>query len=454
MKNKITAYLKNEYGHFKNLNHDCRKLVISNFSYSFVFLILPIIANYFIFKEYEGLKPTEVIKYSVSYFVGYFMIIPVGFALNGYLLRYFRINYLYIFGMLAEIFVIIPLSFLHIQGMVQLFCVGCVMGISSGLFWSNRHYMSFFVTDNLNRNYVFGLENTLMTFGGFVSPLVFGFLTGVNGFTLTNLIPGLPVEAGRIFLALFLITLIVIASLNILKGKFHNPEIKPFLFFRYSKIWNKQRLMNVLEGFSYGPLIVMPSLIFLYIFKDGGSLGLVESAGILIALIPVYFLARYTRPRHRLFILMASGIILILAAIILAIFFNKPAGIIFAFCSKIVFSILLMPFLAIRMRSMNLATPIDKKEEYSYFVDIELFMSLGRIIGLGVFLFAYYYASQILALKYGFLIIGMIPLIASFIASTINQEDPVKIEVSIFDSLIGNAVNHEDSQKKKAPVGL
>ena len=94
---------------------------------------------------------------------------------------------------------------------------------------------------------------------------------------------------------------------------------------------------------------------------------------------------------------------------------------------------------------MNLATPIDKKEEYSYFVDIELFMSLGRIIGLGVFLFAYYYASQILALKYGFLIIGMIPLIASAIASTINQEDPVKIKVPVIDLLIGDTVNQEDS---------
>jgi YQGE family putative transporter len=183
--------------------------------------------------------------------------------------------------------------------------------------------------------------------------------------------------------------------------------------------------MNALEGFSYGPLIVMPSLIFLHIFKDGGSLGLVESIGILIALVPVYYLGRYTRPRHRLYILMTAGIILILAALILAVFFNKPAGIIFAFSSKIVFSILLMPFLAIRMRSMNLATPLDKVEEYSYFVDIELFMSMGRIIGLGVFLLAYYYASQILALKYGFLIVGIIPLIASFIASTINQEDTV-----------------------------
>ena len=39
MKNKITQYLSNEYSHFANLNHDCRKLVISNFTYSFVFLI-------------------------------------------------------------------------------------------------------------------------------------------------------------------------------------------------------------------------------------------------------------------------------------------------------------------------------------------------------------------------------------------------------------------------------
>jgi YQGE family putative transporter len=421
--NLITSYFRNEYGHFKNLNPNCRKLVVANFAYSFVFLILPIIANYFIFKEYEGLGQSEVIPYSVAYFVGYFTIIPVGFAINGYLLRHFKVNHLYIVGMLAEIFVIIPLAFLHIQGMFTLFLVGCIMGVSSGLFWANRHYMSYFVTDNMNRNYVFGLENTLMTLGGFFTPLVFGFLTGMNGFTLTNLFPGLPVDAGKVILAAFLLTLILIASFTILKGTFVNPVLKSVISFRYSKIWNKQRLLNTIEGFAYGPLIVMPSLIFLYIFKDGGSLGLVESIGIIIALVPVYLIGRYTKPRHRRYILLGTGIVLLSAAIILAIFFNKPAGVIFSFCSKIVFTVLYMPFLAVRMRSMNLAIAFDKKDEYSYFIDIELFMAIGRALGLGVFLAAYYYFSQILSLKYGFLIIGMIPIIYSVIVGSITQED-------------------------------
>jgi len=130
MKNVVTTYFKNEFKHFKDLNYDCRRLVTANFAYSFVFLILPIIANFFIFKEYEGLEQTQVIKYVVAYFVGYFTIIPVGFIINGFLLRHFQVSRLYIFGMLAEIFVIIPLSFLHIRGMAQLFCIGGIMGIS------------------------------------------------------------------------------------------------------------------------------------------------------------------------------------------------------------------------------------------------------------------------------------------------------------------------------------
>lgn len=422
MRNLINNYFKNEFQQFEKLNSDCRRLVVSNFIYSFIFLTLPIIANYFIFIEFQGLDQQQMMKYNISYFVGYFVAIPVGFAINGYLLRYFKINYLYILGMFAEIFVIVPLTFLHIKTMVPLFLIGNVMGISSGLFWSNRHYMAFFVTDNLNRNYVFGLENALINVGGFVTPLIFAFLTGTAGFTLTRLFPELSNDIGKILLAVFLLSLIFIASANILKGNFQNPEIKPFLFFKYCRTWNKQRVMNILEGLTNGSLMVMPSLIVLHIFKDSGILGILQSVGILTGLLPVYFFGRYTRPRHRVNILAVSGLILIISAITIAIGFNELTSIIFLICAQVIFTILYMPYLAIRMRSMNLSAPIDKREEYSYLVDIEITFGIGRILGLGIFLLVYYNFSQIMSLRYGFLFVALVPLIAAALAKTIKQE--------------------------------
>lgn len=422
MKNIIKKYLKNEIRQFRNLNNDCRRLVASNFFYSFIFLTLPIIANYFIFIEFQGLDQEKMMKYNISYFIGYFIAIPVGFAINGFLLRHFKINYLYILGMFAEIFVIVPLTFLHIRTLVPLFLIGNVMGISSGLFWSNRHYMAFFVTDNFNRNYVFGLENTLINVGGFVTPLIFAFLTGTAGFTLTRLFPGLPNELGKVILAAFLLILILIASIIILKGNFRNPDIKPFLFFKYCKAWNKQRWINILEGLTNGSLIVMPSLIVLHVFKDSSVLGVLQSVGILAGLLPVYFLGRYSRPRHRINILAVSGLILILSALTIAIGFNELTSMFFLLCAQVIFTILYMPYLAIRMRSMNLSSQIDKREEYSYLVDIEITFGIGRILGLGIFLLGYFYFSQIISLRYGFLFVAVVPLIAALVARTIKQE--------------------------------
>ncbi len=422
MSNFILNYFKNERNQFSQLNINCKKLIISNFAYSFVYIVLPVIANYFIFIEFQGINQEKMIKYNIVYFVGYFIAIPIGFIINGFFLRRYKINYLYILGMIAETFVIIPLTFLHIKTMVPLFLIGLIMGIASGLFWSNRHYMSFFVTDNTNRNYVFGLDGTLMNIGGFVSPLIFGFLTGTAGFTLVKIFPVFPSLTGRILLAGFLILMIFLSSINIIKGKFRNPEIKPFLFFKYCKIWNKQRLMNIMEGLTNGTLVVMPALIVLHIFKESGILGLLQSSGLLIGLIPIYILGRYTKPRHRIYILIGSGIILMVSAIALAINFDKPSAMFFILCGNVVFSVLLMPYLSIRMRSMNLSSRVDKKEEYSYFVDIEITLGLGRIIGLFIFLFVYYYFSQIKAMQFGFLIISTIPFIAAIIASTINQE--------------------------------
>lgn len=178
----------------------------------------------------------------------------------------------------------------------------------------------------------------------------------------------------------------------------------------------------MLEGLTNGALIVMPALIVLHLFRESGILGLLQSAGILASLLPVYFAARYTKPRHRSYMLLFSGIILIVSAGFLAVGFNKSTAMTFILCSNVVFSLLWMPYLSVRMRSMNLAAPIDKKEEYSYLVDVELTLSLGRIVGLFVFLLVYYYFSQINSLRFGFLIISIVPLMAALIVNKIKQE--------------------------------
>lgn len=419
----MLTYLRNEFGHFSQLNDNCRRLVTSNFVYSFVFIVLPMIANFFIFREFKDTQPEQVIPFQLIYFVGYFSAIPIGFLLNGLLLPYFKVNKLYIWGMLSEVFVIIPLFFLHLNTKPSLFTIGIIMGISSGLFWSNRHYMSIFVTENSNRNYVYGLENTLMNLAGLLSPLIFGFLTGEGKTTsLTSLMPSLPSDFGHYILAAFLITLIVVASFLIIKGRFHNPEMKRFFFINYCKVWNKQRLMNLLEGLTYGPLIVMPSFIFLIVVKDSSKLGIAQSLGTLIALVPVYLFARLTRPGHRMYILLFAGGILMAGAIVMATAYNPVAAMVLMACANIAFMILYMPYLSIRIRAVNLATPIDKRDEYAYLCDVEILMAIGRLIGLGIFLLIFNYGSQMLSLRYSFLIIALFPFIAAGIASTIKQE--------------------------------
>ena len=101
MKNAVVRFFKNEASQFTSLDINCQRLVFSNFVYSFVYLVLPLIANYFIFLEFQGLDQGEMLKYNISYFAGYFGAIPLGFILNGYLLRYIKINHLYIIGMVA-----------------------------------------------------------------------------------------------------------------------------------------------------------------------------------------------------------------------------------------------------------------------------------------------------------------------------------------------------------------
>jgi YQGE family putative transporter len=166
----------------------------------------------------------------------------------------------------------------------------------------------------------------------------------------------------------------------------------------------------------------MPSLIVLHIFKDSGILGLMDSVGIAIALLPIYFLGRYTRPRHRILIILLGAAVLLVGALFIAISFKSTPAIIFMLCAKIVFTLLYMPYLAIRMRSIDISNVIDKREQYAYFIDIEAFLGLGRLFGMSIFLFFYFYASQVYALRFGFMVIVLFTFFSAWVAKRIKQE--------------------------------
>lgn len=402
-----------EFGQLKNLPALSKRLLLSNFLYTCEFQILPIVVNFAIWSVLND------IKYNIIYYAVYFLAHPFGFVLNGYSLRKFRTNYLYLAGMLAEVIVIVSLFLIKIDTLGILILVAFVMGLATSTYWSNRLYMVISATNNDTRNYYLGIEYTLINIAGILSPLIFGFLTSKEGLLRFE---GFTETHGRILLALYMGTLIVISAVNIAKGRFANPELKRFLYFRFTSVWTRQRVLAFFEGITTGAMLVVPSMIVLNVLQDSGVLGVLESAGIAIALPVMYLIGRKATPADRTRIILLASVLLATAAILLAIWYSRTGAIPFLLMVKVAFPMLLMPGMAIRMRSIELANDIENRDKYAYFVDNEIIFNIGRIVGMLAFFVAYLYANQIFALRFGFLFIALMPFLYYFVALKIKQE--------------------------------
>jgi YQGE family putative transporter len=402
---------------FASLSPPTRRLLLSNFLYNCEFQILPIIANFAIWQQLDD------IKFNIIYYLGFFAAHPIGYLLNGYLLNRFRINLLYTVGMVMEMTILISLFLFSITNIQVLLLVGFFMGLATSLYWANRLYMILNSTENQNRDFYLGLETSMGLLAGIISPLVFGFLTGTRGFSLEKLNIGLTAYHGKFLLGIYLFVLIAVSAFNILKGNYHGPRLARRLYFRFYNLWNKQRLLSIIEGFVSGGLLMMPSLVILELIRDSGVLGFLESLGMLLALIPIYLLGGRSKPEYRTLIIFAAGILAFADALLLAVFFNRFSAITFLLGIKILLPLLNMSSMAIRMRSVELASRIEKRSRFSYFIDLEFFFNTGRMLSLITFMLLYTAVSQHVALRYSFLALTLLPILYVFIARVIPQRD-------------------------------
>ncbi len=168
---------------------------------------------------------------------------------------------------------------------------------------------------------------------------------------------------------------------------------------------------------------MMPSMVILELIKNPGTLGLLESTGMMLAIVPVFLLGQKTRPAMRTSVIYFAGILALIDALILAIFFNKFSAIVFLLGIKILLPIFNMTMMAVRMRSVELASRIEQRSRFPYFIDIEFFFNTGRMMSLTIFFILYSIVNQSVALRYSFVFLTVLPFIYVFISKKIPQND-------------------------------
>lgn len=400
--------LFDEYRVFLSYPWDMRVLLVTNLIYAFVMPVVEMFVGAYVMRKSDDVK--MVVSYQLAVYAG----IPITFFINGWLLRYFRIQRLYSVGMLlsgVSMIVMMSLPELSVAGLAV---AGGLMGMSFGLYWANRDFLALSSTNDANRNYYYGLETFFATNTGIVVPLIIGAFIGWysrNDASLAS--QAYQVVTGIVFV------LAIIASVVCHRGRFSNPPNTPFIYFRYHRLWRWQLVMAVLTGLTGGFIVTAPAMLVMKLVGKEGSLGTLLSVGGALSAVVLYILGRTTRPEHRLLIFAVGLLLFLFGTIPNALWFNASGVLIFMICMVLARPLQSIANFTIQMLTIDTVSHIEGRNKNAYLCNQEFGIFVGRLLGLGFFLVLAYKISDVFALRYALPVVAGLQLIAYWVARII-----------------------------------
>ncbi|MDX1767370.1 MAG: MFS transporter [Arenibacter troitsensis] len=403
----------------KDFSRSAKILILTNLVYAFVMPVIDIFVASYIMRNSND--PSKVMLYQLAIYTG----IPITFYINGYLLNRINIKRLFSLGMLlsgVSMIFMMSLKEISYSGLVS---AGLIMGMSFGLYWSNRDYLVLATTSDRTRNFYYGLDTFFYTTTAVLVPIVIGWylMTG-NGSTNEGVNSGYKV----VTVAVFIFT--IIASIIFHFGTYEKPKNEKFLYFKFHKLWNKMLQMALLKGLAQGFIVTAPAILMMKFFASEGALGTAQSIGAIIAAIIMLILGKLSKPKHRLIIFSFGLICFFLASLFNALLFSSIGVIIFIFLLLIARPILDIAYFPIQLKVIDLLSELENRNEFAYILNHEFGLYVGRLIGAGTFLGIAFFGDADIALRYALLIIGTLQLLAIVIAKQLlTQQNKLENEI-------------------------
>ena len=399
----------------KDFTRSAKILILTNTIYAFVLPVIDIFVASYIMRNSND--PSKVILYQLAIYVG----IPITFFINGYLLNKVNIKRLFSLGMiLSGISMVFMMSLKEIN-YTGIAIAGLIMGMSFGLYWANRDYLVLATTKDKTRNFYYGLETFLYTIIASIVPVMIGwFLMSGNGGEGQVSNDGVNAAYKVITMIVFGIT--ILASIVFHFGKYEKPKSEKFLYFTFHKLWKKMLQLAVLKGLAQGFIVTAPAMLMMKFFNSEGALGSAISIGAVISAIVMLILGKISKPKHRLTIFSVGLICFFLASFFNGLLFNTTGVIIFMFLLLIARPVLDIAYFPIQLKVIDILSEIENRNEFSYILNHEFGLFVGRFIGASTFLVIAFYINTDIALRYALLIIGVLQLLSILIAKQLLKQ--------------------------------
>ena len=396
---------------FKDFSRSAKILIATNVIYAFVLPVIDIFVASYIMRNSND--PAKVMFYQLAIYTG----IPITFFINGYLLNRINIKRLFSLGMIlsgVSMMFMMSLDEINYFGLVS---AGLIMGMSFGFYWANRDYLVLSTTTDRARNFYYGFETFIYTLTAAIVPVIIGwYLISGNGDSNEGINSGYRV----VTVVVFIIT--IIASIVFHFGKYEKPKSEKFLYFKFHKLWKKMLEMSFLKGMSQGFIVTAPAMLMMKFFNSEGVLGSALSVGALISAVVMLILGKYSKPKDRLIIFSIGTIGFFLASLFNGVMFNSVGVIIFVFLLLIARPVLDIAYFPIQLKVIDILSKLENRNEFSYILNHEFGLFVGRFFGAGTFLAIAYFLDADIALRYALLVIGTIQLLSVVIAKQLLKQ--------------------------------
>jgi len=411
----IGKFIKEQKVKFNVFTPGAKKLIWSNLLFGLFNPFYLIFSSTFIFNSTNGNIELNLL-YSFFTFIG----IISGFILNGYLIRRYHVKNQMILGMALLFITIVALFFMPANLLTGfwIFVFGLVTGICNGIYWSSRNFLTLTNTHEKNRDFFTGLDNVLISTGRIVTPLIIGLYLGESirfGWFSAQ-------TAYRISL-IFAFLIILFSSIIILKVKFTNAQISRNFYLFHNKLWQQTRLIVVCISFFQGAFLAVPAIFIMKYIGNEAVVGTLSSISYAIAILVIYFVSSHSKTEHRTTIIKGGAILLLSGALFFSLFINVNSLVAMAVLTVVMFisdPVINFPFRATFMKVIDELKHIEKFNDYSYIVDVEIFTAVGRVLSIGIFYFIFSAFAPGLALSIYIVLVALVQFLAVPLSKKIN----------------------------------
>lgn len=373
----LFRFLKREQLAYHKLSVGSRRLLISTLLADIAEPMSSAFSNAYLWRHLHSV-PALVIWNAL-----FFSFLSIGFGLNGWLMRRHTLSRTFLIGCATKGAVPFLLILVQPEKLFSVALLGALLGLGGGFYWGSRNLFTLRKTSEQDRLYYGGLESVVGTAIGIFVPFLVGSL-----FLFANNRHVAAIEITYAIFAFIGFLFLCLSGLSMQGEQEEHHAPRTLLIHDPSLRWKKLRLLEVVHGFHGGLEAVVPTVMILLLVGNEGALGFISSLSACIALVSTYTMGRLAKNHHRPHLLTIWIILELLGSLVFSLLYSSWSVLLYTAVVSLVASTRWVTLSSIMFDAVEQESG-HASEHYAFIYDREIWLNVGRVLGLMTLLGAY-----------------------------------------------------------------